>query len=89
MTDPGFAKRLEVYLRTHTGLRRAVNMLFTFIAMSARARGQETPVASRAVAARGWFLGRWVPTFLIVDGPIGRFVCSDDSPLKPSLGPGA
>jgi hypothetical protein len=86
MKDPAFAKELEAYLRTHTGLRRAVTMLFTFIAMSARARWQETPIETRPIAARGWFLGRWVPTFLIVDGPIGRFMCSDDSPFKPWFG---
>ena len=83
---PDFVSGLQTYLRTHTGLSRAVTMLFTFIAMSARARWQDAPVRYRPVAARGWFLGRWVPTFLIVDGPIGRFVCGDDSPMSPWFG---
>lgn len=56
-------------------------MFFTFIAMAARAKWQDVPEHFRGVAARGWFLGRWIPTFLIIDGPVGRFVLSDDSPL--------
>jgi hypothetical protein len=87
LNDTDFMAALQTYLRTHTGLSRAVTMLFTFIAMSARARWQDAPVPVRGVTARGWFLGRWVPTFLIVDGPIGRFVCGDDSPLRSRYGP--
>jgi hypothetical protein len=87
MDNPDFAKALDSYLRAHTGLRRSVTMLFTFIAMAANARWQDVPEESRGVAARGWFLGRWVPTFLIIDGPIGRFVCGEESPLKPWFGP--
>lgn len=86
MSNPDFKKGLESYVRTHTGLRRAVTMLFTFIAMSANAQWQEAPVEHRGVRARGWFLGRWVPTFLIVDGPIGRFFYGEDSPLRPWFG---
>jgi len=41
----------------------------------------------RGVVARGWFLGRWLPTFLVIDGPIGRFFLSDTSPLVSRLGP--
>jgi hypothetical protein len=86
MGNPDFVRALDSYLRTHTGLRRAVEMLYTVIVMSANARWQDAPVESRGVAARGWFLGRWVPTFLIVDGPIGRFIYGQDSPLKPWFG---
>jgi len=86
LNDPDFMDGLQTYLRTHTGLNRAVTMLFTVIAMSARARWQDAPVPARGVAARGWFLGRWVPTFLIVDGPFGRFVCGDDSPIRSRFG---
>lgn len=86
LNNADFVTGLQVYLRTHTGLSRAVTMLFTFIAMSARARWQDAPVEVRPVTARGWFLGRWIPTFLIVDGPIGRFVCGDDSPLRLCFG---
>jgi hypothetical protein len=56
-------------------------MLFTFIAMSARGDWAAVPDEIRPITARGWFLGRWVPTFLIIDGPIGRFLNAESSPL--------
>jgi hypothetical protein len=53
------------------------DLLFTSIAMSARADWQSAPISMRGVAARGWFLGRWIPTFLVLDGPILRFLTSE------------
>ena len=82
-----FRKALEDYVRVHTTLPRAVQMLFTCISMAARARWQDVPDEIKPVVARGWFLGRWLPTFLIIDGPIGRFVGADDSPFKGRYGP--
>jgi hypothetical protein len=70
--DDWFHKSLVAYLRTHTTLPRAVQMLFTSMAMAASAKWQEVPEPGRGVAARGWFLGRWISTFPIIDGPIGR-----------------
>ena len=49
--------------------------------MSARAQWHDVPDGIRPITARGWFLGRWIPTFLIIDGPIGRFICKGESPL--------
>ncbi|MDY7093616.1 MAG: hypothetical protein SX243_11660 [Acidobacteriota bacterium] len=64
------------YLTKHPAVSNAVEMLFTSIAMSARADWRSGPVEHRGVLARGWFLGRWVPTFLVLDGPISRFLRS-------------
>src|SRR5712692_5100322 len=73
-SDTAFRGELASYFRAHTMVRRAVQMLFTSVAMAARAQWKDAPEAIRPVAARGWFLGRWIPTFLIIDGPIGRFM---------------
>jgi hypothetical protein len=81
MADSTFAKDLQIYLQSHTILRRALEMFFTQISMSARAQWYNVPDAIRPITARGWFLGRWIPTFLIIDGPIGRFICKGESPL--------
>jgi hypothetical protein len=85
LEDHAFATDLAAFLRTRTILRRAIQMFFTQISMSARADWRLAPPAIRGVVARGWFLGRWLPTFLIIDGPIGRFVCHRTSPLHPYL----
>jgi hypothetical protein len=73
------------YLSSRTIVRRAVSSFYTFIAMAARARWDQAPEEHRGVAARGWFLGRWLPTFLIIDGPIGRLLFSDASPFARRL----
>jgi hypothetical protein len=81
MTDPDFVENLETYLQEHIVLGCASEMFFTYIAMAARAKWHEVPDNVRPITARGWFLGRWIPTFLIIDGPIGRFLCKGGSPL--------
>jgi hypothetical protein len=68
---------VAAYLATNPSVGSAVEMLFTSIAMSARADWQAVPASMRGVAARGWFLGRWVPTFLVLDGPILRYITSE------------
>jgi hypothetical protein len=64
------------YLEENPSVANAAEMLFTSIAMSARADWRSVPAEFRGVAARGWFLGRWIPTFLVLDGPILRFLNS-------------
>lgn len=86
MNDPGFREGLVSYLRVHTTLPRSVEMLFTCISMAARARWQDVPDEMKTITARGWFLGRWIPTFLIIDGPFGRFMSGEDSPLRTCFG---
>lgn|SRR5260221_6496098 len=54
------------YLLANTTVRSAAEMLFTSVAMSARADWRVAPESMRAVVARGWFLGRWVPTFRLL-----------------------
>lgn len=85
-TDAAFSLDLRRYLRIHSALPRALEMFFTYIALSARADWHSAPISMRPIAARAWFLGRWVPTFLVLDGPIGRFLCADDSPFKSRFG---
>jgi hypothetical protein len=85
MRELPFRAELSEYLRVRSILPRSLTMFFTYIAMSARADWRSVPQEVRPIAARGWFLGRWLPTFLIIDGPIGRFVCGQESPLRTRL----
>lgn len=73
---PGVSEGVRSYLLTHPAVAHSAEMLFTSLAMSARAEWQAIPEPHRGVAARGWFLGRWLPTFLVLDGPILRFLKS-------------
>ncbi len=81
MDDHSFRKELDDYLENHKIIAHATEMFFTQISMSARADWRDVPEEIRTITARGWFLGRWLPTFLIIDGPIGRFICKGGSPL--------
>ena len=85
--DESFSKGLRDYIRVHTTLPRGVEMLFTCISMAARARWEDVPDGIKPFVARGWFLGRWLPTFLIIDGPVGRFLSANDSPFTNFYGP--
>ena len=84
--DAEFARELKAFLRSRTVIRRAVQMFYTQIAMSARAQWDEVAEDIRPVTARGWFLSRWMPTFLIIDGPIERLLCGSPSPFEARLG---
>lgn len=86
-SEPSFTAELKRYLASRTIVRRAITTFFSQIAMAARARPDDVPEQHRPVAARGWFIGRWLPTFLVIDGPIGRFFLHDSSPLARRLGP--
>jgi hypothetical protein len=86
-TEESFIIDLRAYLRTHSIVTRALEMFFTCIAMAARAQWDNVPEHIRPITARGWFIGRWLPTFLIIDGPIGKFICSESSPLYSRCGP--
>lgn len=65
---------VSAYLESNPSVGTAIEMLFTSVAMSARADWRAAPASMRGVAARGWFLGRWIPTFLVLDGPILDFL---------------
>jgi hypothetical protein len=57
-------------------LTGAMGTFFSAIAMAANAQWWQLPLPHRGPAARGWFIGRWLPTALVVDGPIIRFLKS-------------
>jgi hypothetical protein len=63
MDNEEFRSALRDYVRVHTTLPRAVQMLFTCISMAARAKWQDAPehikeVWSRAVDEKSWEVTR-------------------------------
>lgn len=70
------AEDVAAHLGSDPSVENAIEMLYTSISMSARAKWDLAPASIRGVVARGWFLGRWLPTFLVLDGPILRFLRS-------------
>jgi hypothetical protein len=74
--DPNVSEDFAVALRSMPFLVGAVGTFFAAVAMAASAEWWRLPDAHRGSAARGWFIGRWLPTALVVDGPIVRFIRS-------------
>ncbi len=87
MREIAFRRELGDYLRLRSIIPRTLKMFLTYLSMSANADWTKVSDVLKPLAARGWCLGRWLPTFLIIDGPIGRFLCAPDSPLHSRLGP--
>lgn len=43
------------------------------------------PEIQQPLARRGWHISRWLPTFLLVNGPLGRVLRASVSPLHKEL----
>ena len=78
-------EEFRIYLQSNPIIQDSVETLLSHLAMSANAKWQDTPAVVRPLAQRGWHLGRWLPTFLIIDGPLGRFLKDSNSPLNSIL----
>jgi hypothetical protein len=74
--QPSVQQDVTEYLDEEPSVANSTQMLFTSLAMSTRADWRSVSAEFRGVAARGWFLGRWIPTFLVLDGPILEFLKS-------------
>jgi len=55
------------------------------LAMAAGVRWQETKADLQPLAYRGWHIGRWLPTFLLIDGPLGKLLRDTNSPIAQIL----
>lgn len=82
--DP-YLKEFRVYLQSNPIIQNTVETLLSHLAMSTSVKWQDVSVNLQPLAKRGWYLGRWLPTFLIIDGPLGRIIKDSNSPLNTIL----
>lgn len=80
--DPPLCREVGDYLRANPIIQQTVHTLLSHLAMATSFRWQDVPLPARLVARHGSMIGRWLPTFLIIDGPLGRFLRATDSPLN-------
>jgi hypothetical protein len=85
MSDHGNRETFRAYLQSNPLVHATVETLLSHLAMTANTKWQDTPQLVHALSRRGWHIARWLPTFLIVDGPLGRFLKAADSPLNKLL----
>jgi len=81
-SDPSLRLEFGDYLRASPIIQQTVHTLLSHLAMVTSFRWQDVPMPARLVAQHGSMIGRWLPTFLIIDGPLGRFLRAIDSPLN-------
>jgi hypothetical protein len=80
-SDQNAAQQLGEYLKANPIVQETVETLLAHLAMTANVRWQDTPAIVQPLSRRGWHISRWLPTFLIIDGPLGRVLTAASSPL--------
>lgn len=85
MSVDSYLEEFRVYLQSYPIIQNTVETLLSHLAMSANVKWQDVPEIVQPLAQRGWHLGRWLPTFLIIDGPLGRILKDSNSPLNTIL----
>lgn len=85
MADPRFRSSLEVYLAENPVVAQSMETALAQLAFSAGVNWQQASEVLRPLAHRGWHLARWLPTYLLVDGPLGRLLRQRPSPLVERL----
>ncbi len=80
--DLSLRRELGDYLRANPIIQATVHTLLSHLMMVSHGRWQDIPLPGRLIARHGSMISRWLPTFLIIDGPLGRALRSADSPLN-------
>jgi hypothetical protein len=85
ISDPDSQAKFSTYLKANPIIQETVETMLATFAMAANVRWQDIAMPVQLLARRGWHINRWLPTFLVISGPIGRFLKERDSPLKAVL----
>lgn len=73
---------IEQYLRGNPIIAQSLESALAQLAMVTGVRATDTPKVLQPLAHRGWHIGRWLPTFLLIDGPLGRILRDCASPIS-------
>jgi len=84
-SDVDFIDRLSSYLKNNPVILQSLETVLAQLAFSAGVHWRQAAEILQPLARRGWSLSRWLPTFLIIDGPLGHLLRGRDSPLNEVL----
>ena len=76
------AEQFGRYLRANPIVRRSVLTFLAHLSVAANVRLEQVPQPQQILTPVGTRIARWLPTFLVIDGPLGRFLRAADSPLN-------
>ncbi|MEM8808893.1 MAG: hypothetical protein AAGF01_22975 [Cyanobacteria bacterium P01_G01_bin.38] len=85
MNDSSCQEKFSIYLKANPIVQETVETMFATFAMATNVKWRDIPMPVQMLARRGWHINRWLPTFLIIDGPLGHFLKKRDSPLNTLL----
>lgn len=85
IADTEFRGRLATYLSDNPVIAQSIETVLAQLAFSAGVHWQQAQPILQPLARRGQHLARWLPTFLLVDGPLGRLLRQTPSPLVEKL----
>lgn len=85
MADSTFRSNLATYLSANPVIVQSIETVLAQLAFSAGVHWQQAREILQPLAHRGWHLARWLPTFLLIDGPLGRLLRQRPSPLAERL----
>jgi hypothetical protein len=83
--DEDFRLRLTGYLAANPVIAQSIETVLAQLAFSAGVNWQQTKPILHVLARRGQHLARWLPTFLLIDGPLGRLLRQAPSPIAEIL----
>lgn len=80
-----FADQCDRYLCVNPVVRLSVQSFLAHLSVAANVRPEQIPWPQQILMPLGTRIARWLPTFLVIDGPLGRFLRTADSPLNELL----
>lgn len=85
MADAGFQKDMLNYLGANPVIKQSMETVLAQLAFAAGVDSNPSNPLLQDLAHRGKHLARWLPTFLLIDGPLGRLLRQKSSPLAARL----
>jgi hypothetical protein len=84
-SDAELAEQFGEYLHLNPVIRFSVQAFLAHLSVAANVRSEQIPQPQQVLMPIGTRIARWLPTFLVIDGPLGRFLRATDSPLNQLL----
>lgn len=84
-TDAAVLRDFTDYLQTNPIICNSIETFLAHVSVASFARCQDIPMPAQLYAWRGVWIGRWLPAFLVIDGPLGHFLRASISPLNVML----
>lgn len=76
---------ISEFLDSNPIIRSSVKTYLQHMIVASNARVDQIPMPGRLLAQQGVRIGRWLPNFLVVNGPLSRLLTSPESPLNKIL----